>query len=131
MAIKFLQEKKKQEIMIYLAGFIIILSALIYFIGVDFDFEEPDVVLEGRENFLEIRTTLESIESDYDFARFRSFNLIQPFGETPGRQNPFQAEGMETIEVIEEEVVEVTEPVAEEEPFEDIFDSPEEETVIE
>ncbi len=113
----------------YLAGFIVIFSALIYFIGVDFDFKEPDVTLEGRENFLEIRATLENIESSYDFTRFRSFNLIQPFRAILGRQNPFRAEGMETVQVIEEEVVEVTEPV--EVPFEDFFDFPEEEIVTE
>ncbi len=117
MAIKFLQEKEKQETLIYLAVFVAILAGLIYFVGADFDFEEPEVVLEGRENFLEIKETLEQIESRYDFARFRTFTLIPAFGDRPGRANPFQAEGMEIVDIEGEERED------------DLFDVPE--TVIE
>ena len=89
MAIKFLQEKKNQEIVIYIAAFMVILAGLVYFVGVDFDFKEPDIVLEGRDNFLEIRTTLDEINLNHDLTRFRTFTLIPAFDETPGRPNPF------------------------------------------
>ncbi len=128
MAIKFLQEKERQETLIYIAVFVAIFAGLIHFVGVNFDFKEPEVVLEGRENFLEIKETLEQIESQYDFARSRTFTLIPPFGDRPGRSNPFQAEGMGGIVDIETEGREddlfevpetvtepVTEPVTEEE----------------
>ncbi len=94
MAIKFLREKEKQETLIYLAVFLAIMALLVYFRGVDFNFNEPDITLEGRENFLEIRETLDIIESRQRFDRFRSFELIPPFGERPGRLNPFTTEGM-------------------------------------
>lgn len=108
--------------MIYVAVFVAVLAGLIYFVGVDFDFEEPDVVLEGRDNFLEIRTTLEQIESDHDFARFRTFTLIPPFEDIPGRSNPFNPDGIEPADLAEEGSSET------EGRGDDLFELPEEET---
>ena len=79
--------------MIYATVFVVVLTGLIYFVGVDFNFKEPDIVLEGRENFLEIRATLDEIKTNHDLTGFRTFNLIPPFDEIPGKTNPFNPDG--------------------------------------
>jgi len=89
--------------MTYIIVFIATFVGLIYFIGIDFNFEEPEVVLEGREGFFEIRTTLEQIEATYDFAEFRAFTLIPLFDGVPGRTNLFSLDGMDAVRVAETE----------------------------
>ncbi|MGB3988141.1 MAG: hypothetical protein WBK67_00370 [Minisyncoccales bacterium] len=101
MAIKFLKEKEKQETLVYLAVFIIALAGLIHFIGIDLEFKEPEVTLEMRENFLEIKPTIDKILDLQDFNRLRTFSLIPPFNHTPGRPNPFQSDGIESGELPE------------------------------
>ena len=118
MAIKFLQEKERQEAMIYITVFVVVLTGLIYFVGVDFDFKEPDIVLEGKDNFLEIRTTLDEIKANHDLTKFRTFTLIPPFDEIPGRPNPFNADGIEVIRIVEEKPLEI------EDRGNDLFESP-------
>lgn len=89
--------------MIYVVVFAAIIVGLIYFIGIDFNFEEPEVVLEGRENFFEIKTTLEQIEATHGFAEFRTFTLIPLFDGVPGRTNLFSLDGIDAVEVVETE----------------------------
>jgi len=122
MAIKFLQEKERQEIMIYVVAFIATLVGLVYFVGLDFNFEKPEVVLEGRENFFEIKTTLEQIEATHDLAKFRTFTLIPLFDGVPGRTNLFSLDGIEAVGVANEGFVEMEERGAV------LFELPEEET---
>ena len=93
--------------MIYIAVFVIVLAGLIYFVGVNFDFKEPDIVLEKRDNFLEIRTTLEGIKHNHDLDRFRTFTLIPPFDEIPGRPNPFSPDGIEAVRIVEGKPLEI------------------------
>ena len=103
--------------MLYVVIFAAIIVGLVYFVGLDFNFEKPEVALEGRENFFEIKTTLEQIEATHDLAEFRTFTLIPLFDGVPGRTNLFSPNNIDAVEVVETEEREAV-----------LFELPEEET---
>lgn len=118
MATNFLQEKKKQEVLIYVMVFAIIFTALYHFVGINFDFKKPGVVLEERDDFHKIGATLEHIKSTHDLDNFRAFTPILPFDGVPGRSNLFSIDNIETVEEpfeVEEESLDKELPQIEEE----------------
>ncbi len=111
---KFEEEKEKQGLLLYIATFLMVLAGLFLTVGVSFDFEIPEIVIEEVEDYSEAINLMEQIKKVYNFSRPGPFAFILPFDRDPGRSNPFIL-GEEIEEETEEDII-----IEEEEIEEDI-----------
>ncbi|MBD3282236.1 MAG: hypothetical protein GF387_01345 [Candidatus Portnoybacteria bacterium] len=96
MAIKSLEKRKKQQMLLFIAlGILVVTVVVLYFTVWNSSGPAPEGVIESKKSNRLAERRLEQIDLNFDFLKNKILPFVETFGNLPvekgetGRNNPF------------------------------------------